>query len=267
MTTTADISGATRTVFVVADPILQVKTPSAQNAVWTQRGADVVTLPAHVASDELSAFLAGLRSNRSALGAVITIPHKQSAGQWCDELGPYARMAGAVNVIRRGADGRLIGETFDGLGFVAGLRSQGFEPIGRNVHLFGAGGAASAIAAALANADVASITVANRTVSRAQALVDRIHRSLGFTKISVASGESASADLVVNATSMGMGGSTPVDIPRNVAAPGALAADVVVADSVTPFLSSALEQGMRAHGGIHMLNGQMELIADYLLGE
>ena len=106
MTTTADISGATRTVFVVADPILQVKTPSAQNAVWTQRGADVVTLPAHVASDELSAFLAGLRSNRSALGAVITIPHKQSAGQWCDELGPYARMAGAVNVIRRGADGR-----------------------------------------------------------------------------------------------------------------------------------------------------------------
>ena len=58
MTTTADISGATRTVFVVADPILQVKTPSAQNAVWTQRGADVVTLPAHVASDELLARVA-----------------------------------------------------------------------------------------------------------------------------------------------------------------------------------------------------------------
>lgn len=267
MTIPFDISGATRTVFVVADPILQVKTPSAQNVVWTRRGADVVTLPAHVGSDDLPAFLAGLRSNRSALGAVITIPHKQSAGEWCDELGPYARVAGAVNVIRRGADGRLVGETFDGLGFVAGLRSQGFEPIGSRVHLFGAGGAASAIAAALANADVASIAVANRTVSKAQALVERIHQSLGYTKIAVASGGSEPADLIVNATSMGMGGSAPVDIPKNVAAPGALAADVVVADSVTPFLSKALEQGMRAHGGIHMLNGQMELIADYLLGD
>lgn len=261
-----EVSGTTRTVFVVADPVFQVRTPQAQNALWAARGADLITVPARVAADDLERFLDGMRANGSVAGAVVSVPHKQAAAPLCDELGPGATLVGAVNTIRRSDDGRLIGETFDGAGFVAGLRAQGVDPRGRRVRLLGAGGAAASIAFALAEAGIASLEIVNRSADRAADLAARLGAT-GFAAATVATGGgSAEADVIVNGTSLGM---RPDDDPRfafDGVVAGGTAADVIVSNELTPFLRQASDAGLTTHGGRHMLDGQMPLIADYLMG-
>lgn len=260
------ISGATRTVFVIADPVFQLRTPQAQNAIWQERGLDLVTVPAHVPASHLPGFLDMMRATRSTAGAVVTVPHKQAAAGLCDELGPDAVISGAINAIRRTKDGRLVGETFDGAGFVAGLREQGIDPAERAVLLMGAGGAASAVAAALVGAGIASLDIENRTPAKAEALAQRLSDRLGFADVSVGGTRAADADLVVNATSVGMtpGEDVFFDVERFAA--DAVAADVIVSGELTPFLAAAAARGLTVHEGRHMLIGQMQPIADFLAG-
>lgn len=259
-----EITGATRLCFVVADPVRQLRTPQVLNRVWDERGLDIVTLPAHVPSTGLSDFVAGMRANESVLGAVVTVPHKQAVLALCDELGPNARIVGAVNVLRRTAEGRLIGETFDGLGFVAGLRARGLDPRGHRVVVLGAGGAASAVAVALLNADVARLDVSNRTAARATDLVDRLRVAFPGRDIGTGLDRVADAQLIVNATSNGMSPSDVSPLAPDLFPAGALAADVVMSAEPTPFLAAAAGRGSATHDGTHMLNGQIQLIADYL---
>lgn len=263
MMTEPSITGTTRLVFVVADPVFQLRTPQALNNIWADRRQDLVALPAHVAASDLRDFLQGFRVNRSVAGAVITVPHKQTVVELCDELGPNALGTGAVNAIKRTSDGRLVGETFDGLGFVAGLRSRGFDPRGRSVLVMGAGGAASAVALALANSGAARIHIENRTQSRADSLVTRL-RATGFAAAFADAGDPRQADLVVNATSFGMSPTDEAEFDAERLSPSAIAADVIVSNELTPFLAAASAHGLTVHEGRHMLHGQMQLIADYL---
>lgn len=262
---TTAISGLTRVTFVVADPVAQLRTPQGLNVLWQDRAVDVITVPAHVVASELGAFFAGLRSNKSCLGAVLTVPHKQTAMALCDELGDGARVAGAVNVVRRRPDGSLLGETFDGLGFVAGLADVGFDCAGVPTVLIGAGGAASAIAAALLKAGVTRLDVVNRSEQRARELVDRLAELYPGRDIGVGKARSLEAGLVVNATSLGMSKNDPIPFPVELIPSAAVAADVVMQAELTPFLAAALSQGAIVHEGRHMLAGQLRLIADFLL--
>jgi shikimate dehydrogenase len=266
MTDTPLITGATRTVLVIADPVEQLRTPQAQNTLWKERGLDLVTMPAKVSPEGLETFLAGLRANESAAGAVVSIPHKQTAVGFCDALGPVAAVTGAVNAIRRLADGRLVGETFDGDGFVAGLLARGVDPAGRRVRLLGAGGAASAIGVALARAGIASLRIENRTVARAELLADRIRQATDLADVTT-DRRGPDDDLIVNATSQGMRPDDATDFRFEGMSELAVAADVIVSDRLTPFLAAAEQRGIAVHEGRHMLDGQMVLIADFLLGD
>ncbi len=259
--------GGTRVCFVVGDPVAQLRTPAAMNELAQYEGANRLTLPAHVVAENLPSFLDGLRTLRNVAGAVMTIPHKQASAPLCDSLGPNAVVAGAVNAIRRERDGSLSGEIFDGLGFVAGLQSQGHEVVGARTVVLGAGGAASAVAAALAGAGARRVTVVNRTHDRAERLVAALRVGFPGVEVGVGSTADADADLVVNATSLGMSDSDPSPM-RAADFPGqALAADVVMVGGLTPFLAMAHEQGARTHGGLHMLQGQLQLIADFIFAE
>jgi shikimate dehydrogenase len=258
------VTGQTRVVFVIADPVAQLRTPQAQNPLWQERGVDLVTVPAHVPAEGLATFFPSMRVNRSVAGAVVTVPHKQTAASLCDRLGATAGVTAAVNAIRRDPDGRLIGETFDGDGFVVGLRSRGIDPGGRRVRLVGAGGAASAIGVALARAGVESLRIENRTDAHAEVLVERIRTASHLRDVSTARvGED---DLIVNATSLGMRPDDVTDFRFERMAAGAIAADVIVSDEPTPFLAAAAASGLSVHEGRYMLQGQMALIADFLVG-
>lgn len=258
------ITGTTKVCFVIADPVAHLRTPSGLNALWAASGADIVSVAANVTPADLMPFLEGMRANRSAAGAVVTVPHKQSVVRLCDDLGPNARVVGAVNAIRRDASGRLIGETFDGLGFLAGLRKMGIHPEGMHVLLGGAGGAASAVAAALLQAGVEHLDVVNRTEARAHELADRLRDAFPKVDIRIGAHRAGLADLAINATSSGMADSDHPFIDVGVLSPSAIAADVVMSSQLTPFLRAAASRGIQTHEGVHMLAGQLQLIAEYL---
>ena len=145
------------------------------------------------------------------LGANVTVPHKEAALELMDEVDPVAQRIGAVNTIVRRGD-RLVGYNTDLDGFVKGLKSHGgFEPGGKRALLLGAGGAARAAAFGLAEERVASLTIANRTVGRAESLAREVSgvlatvSAIGLTDRAVASA-AADCDLIVNSTSIGMSG-------------------------------------------------------------
>merc|ERR1711960_7577 len=107
-------------------------------------------------------------------GFIATVPHKSAMLELCDRIEGDGARIGAVNCVRRDPDGRMIGAMLDGIGFVEGVRRAGIAPEGQRVLLAGAGGAASAIAFALAEAGVAALTILNRTASKADDLAQRV---------------------------------------------------------------------------------------------
>ena len=193
-------------------------------------------------------------------GANVTIPHKQAVRAYLDTLDPAAERIGAVNTIAREGD-RLIGYNTDAPGFLRSLvEVGGFDPQGAEVLVLGAGGAARAVAVALLDGGAARITLTNRTAARARELADQLAR-LGRVSVVEWEGEeraaaARSADLIVNATALGMAhGPAPEVGPL---AADAIRAGVVVYDLVyvparTPLLDLAARQGARVIEGLPML--------------
>lgn len=261
-----DITGNTQIFGILADPIHHVKTPQRINRLFSERAFDGVMVPVHVKHEGLAQAVQGLRQWHNLAGFVVTVPHKTAIAALCDELTPQARMIGAANVVRRTAQGRLIGGMLDGEGFVAGLRSQGLEPAARSTYLAGAGGAASAIAFALASAGVSRLTIANRTASKAQQLIDRVALAYPALPMAVGSEDPAGHDLVVNATSLGL--QTGDDLPLNTdrLTPQQTVAEIIMQPAETPLLLAAKAKGCRIHLGAPMLACQIELMADFMRG-
>src|SRR5690606_33911194 len=104
---TSRITGATRVLFILADPVTHVRTPQAMNALAELHGTDSVMVPCDIASADLPVMLDAMRVMKSVDGAVVTTPHKLAAAALCDELSVAARSAGVVNAIRRTPEGVL----------------------------------------------------------------------------------------------------------------------------------------------------------------
>jgi shikimate dehydrogenase len=266
LATRASISGRTRLVVIVADPIGHVRTPSAMNAHFATTNQDAVLVPVHVTAEDLPIVIGGLRRVKSLAGVIVTVPHKETIARLCDELTPQARLVGAVNAIRRERDGRLIGGQFDGEGFCAGLLAAGHELEGKRVWMAGAGGAAAGIGFALLRHGVAALTLHNRTASRAEALAARLRDAFPGRAVAAGGPDPAGHAIVVNATSLGLhqGDPPPVDPAR--LSPHMLAAEVVMEPEVTPFLAAAAARGCPTHPGLPMLTQQVPILADFVLG-
>jgi shikimate dehydrogenase len=251
------ITGRTRVLFLIADPIVQARSPALANAALERRGSEAVLVALQVPRDGLRPALDALRLVGNFAGAIVSMPHKSAIVELLDELTPEAQQVGACNVIRREPDGRLIGTMLDGEGFLAGLRAAGHEIRGKRVFLAGAGGAASAIAFALARAGVAGLTIHNRTRSRAGSLMARVHAAYPAVPVALAGSSPAGHDVVVNGTSLGMQPDDPLPVEVRGLAPGMLAAEVVIAPERTAFLQEAERRGCAVHTGVPMLEGQM----------
>lgn len=258
------ITGHTRVFGILAHPVRHVRTPQALNALFSARDYDGVLVPVDVEGDAgLDNALAALRAFRNWGGAIVTVPHKTAAMALCDRISERAAIAGAVNVIRREADGSLSGELLDGVGFVRGLRESGHQLAGKRAFLAGAGGAASAIAFALAEAGIAHLTVVNRTRDKSAALASRLHERFPALGLAV-EGTPAGHDLVVNGTSLGLRESDalPVD-PAFLCAP-MLVAEVVMMPEHTALLQAARSRGCAIQPGKAMLDGQLIELFDFL---
>lgn len=263
---TAHITGTTRIFAILADPIHHVKTPQGINRLFDASAFDGVMVPVHVGPGDLATVVQGLRRMNNLGGFVVTVPHKTAVPALCDELTPAAARIGAVNVVRRTADGRLVGGILDGEGFVAGLRSVGIEPAGRSVYLAGAGGAASAIAYALAQAGVSRLTIANRTTAKASELVGRLQEDFAGLTLSVGTDDPSQHDIVVNGTSLGLreGDALPFDVDR--LTPEQIVAEIIMQPVETALLRAAAAKGCRVHFGAPMLATQVALMAEFMGG-
>jgi len=259
-----EITGSTRLYGIVADPVSQVKTPQTMRKVFDKRGTDGVLVPMHVAPENLPAFVQALRGVMNFGGMIATVPHKTAMLDLCDDITPAARLVGAVNIVRRNADGSLSGDILDGQGFVGGLRQQGIEPRGLRVFLSGAGGAAKAIAFALAQAGVACLDIYNRTPAKAQEIITRLQVVYPLVPMAAVGASPAGYDLVINATSLGMQAGDAMPLSVNDLSAEQTVAEIIMTPALTPLLAAAQVKGCRIHFGLPMLECQIELMADFM---
>lgn len=261
------ITGRTRFMAILADPIHQVMAPALINALCRSRGDDAVMVPMHVPAEALAKVVAGLREIRSFDGFIATVPHKTAMPALCDTLTADAAQVGAVNIVRRMPDGRLLGGLLDGIGFVAGLREHGIDPAGLRVYLAGAGGAASAIAFALVAAGAKSLTIANRNRERARELIERLARAHPAAELALGSPDPTGHDLVVNGTSLGLRPDDALPLDTTRLHSSQIVAEIIMQPPETALMSAARAHGCRVHPGLPMLTSQIALMAAFMRGD
>ena len=250
----------TSNIGIIGYPLGHTLSPVFQNVALKSHGIDedFQAWPLH--PDDLEARVATFR-NDGFMACCVTLPHKQAVIPLIDELADTAKAVGAVNWIVNN-DGILTGHNTDSPGFLRALTELGeFDPKGCDALVFGAGGAARAIVHAVSSAGASSITIANRTLSRAHALADDFGggntevRAIGLNSDDL-SEVAPNADLLVNTSSMGMeGGPAPNDSPiqAELISADAVAYDAVYAPLMTPFRVEAEKAGASSLGGLTML--------------
>lgn len=258
------LDGATRLYLILGDPIAQVKSPLGVTQAFQQRGHNALLAPLHIAPDALDDFIRGTSRVRNLDGLIITVPHKFAAHAHCASATGRADFLGAVNVIRRDAEGRWHGDQVDGLAYVEALQKKGFSPHGRRALLAGAGGAGSAIAEALVGAGVASLAIHDEDSARRDALIARL-ASLELGEVTAGSRDPTGFDLVINATPCGMGESDPLPLDPARLNEATWVGDVITAPEVTQWISAARAKGCRTVLGIDMFAAVRELMVDFLL--
>lgn len=260
------ITGQTRLLALIADPVVQARTPDLANTLLQSQGLEsrYTLLPLQVAADHLASVIAGLRGTGNFAGAVVSMPHKQAILPLLDSLSDEARAVGAVNVIRRDDAGTLHGGLMDGEGFVAGLKAAGHDVSERDIIMAGAGGAASAIAWALARHGCRSLTLQNRSAGKAADLAHTLAQAFPELAVNLADNDGHHYDIAINATSLGMKPGDALPFSASVIQRSTLVAECVIAPEMTALLQAASAEGKSVHTGVPMLQGQLRLMLQFM---
>jgi shikimate dehydrogenase len=255
------ISGRTTVIAHLGYPTEAFKASMVYNPYFDRAGIDAVVVPMGVRAEHYRALLRPLFTLTNLRGALVTMPHKVTTVDLLDEISATARIAGACNAIRKREDGSLVGDMFDGAGFVRGVARKGKVLAGARALVVGAGGVGSAIAASLAAARVAAIKLFDTRPEVADALAGRLRAHYPRLDVQTGSNDPAGYDVVVNATPLGMddGDPLPLDVAR--LAPGTFVGEVVMKEEYTPLLRAAMAAGCPVQVGTDML---YEMIPAYL---
>ena len=257
------INGHTEVIAHIGFPTHAFKAPMIYNPYFEQQGINALVVPMGCKAEDYPVFLRAIFKLSNIRGALITMPHKVSTLALLDEVLPAAAIAGACNAVRLGPQGQLQGDMFDGEGFVRGVLRKGFKLQGTRVLVAGAGGVGSAIAASLAAAGVAAISLFDVNAAAAEALAGRLCAHYPALKVATGSKDPAGHALVVNATPMGMneGDPLPMDVSR--IAPTTFVGEVVMRTEMTAFLSAASARGCPVQVGSDMLFEQIPAYLEY----
>jgi shikimate dehydrogenase len=255
------LNGDTRLILHVGYPTTTFKSPMIYNPWFESRGINAAVVPLGVRGQDFAAAVPVLRHLTNFTGMLVTMPHKVAVVDLLDEISTAAKICGACNAVRLDAGGRLIGDMFDGEGFVRGARRKGVTLAGRAALVVGAGGVGSAIAASLAAAGVARLGLFDVNASAARALRERLAAHYPMLDVALGGVDPHRYDIVVNATPLGMkpGDPLPLDVSR--LAPSTFVGEVVLAEERTAFLAAAQARGCKTQAGLDML---FEQIPTYL---
>ncbi|MEM8599905.1 MAG: shikimate dehydrogenase [Bacteroidota bacterium] len=257
------LAARTRLALLLGDPVAHSRSPAIHNAAFAALGIEAVYLAARVEASHLGDAVAGLRA-LGALGANVTIPHKQAIVGHLDALTPVAEAIGAVNTVVPQPDGTLLGTNTDAAGFFEPLRPHAGTLSGAEAVVFGAGGAARAVVyALLTEVRLARLTLVARSPAKAERLAQSFaaldpNGVLHVAEPTHADDYVRDATLLVNATPLGMHGAHEAATPWPAAdfRSGQLVYDLVYAPAETRFLREAAARDATPLGGLAMLVGQ-----------
>lgn len=242
------ITGGTRVAALIGTPVRHSLSPAMHNAAFAQLGLDWVYVAFDVAPGQAETALDAMRV--LGLGGLsVTMPHKEAVALAVDVLDPAARLLRSVNTVVAQADGSLMGYSTDGAGLIASLTAAGVAVRDRSICVLGGGGAARAVCYALAHTGAARVVVVNRTPAAAEAAAELAVSNGVMVGCVGTAADIAAADIVINATSVGMsvGGIGAGELPCDAAL---LRADQVVADIVYHPRDTALLRAARAVGAV-----------------
>src|SRR3984893_4108454 len=255
------ISGTTTLIAHVGYPTHSFKSPLIYNPWFEKNGIDAVVVPMRVKAGEYPEFFKYLFKLTNIRGALITMPHKVTTTRLVDELTPTVQIAGAANAVLLRDDGTLLGDQFDGAGFVRGVERKGFPLAGQRALVVGNGGVGSAIAASIAAAGVAALGLFDPSKEASESLAARIDEHSPQIRIDTGSSDPEGYDIVVNATPLGMNDGDPLPMDVDRISPGTFVGEVVMKQQITPFLQAAIDKGCRVQVGAGMV---VEQIPAYL---
>jgi shikimate dehydrogenase len=255
------ISGKTTLIAHIGYPTESFKAPMIYNPYFERSGIDAVVIPMGVKPDDYAALFRPLFQLTNIRGALITMPHKVTTVAMVDEVTPTVLIAGSCNAVLKRPDGSLLGDMFDGTGFVRGVERKGRPLQGTRALVVGAGGVGSAIAASLALAGVSALGIFDANAEAAEGLGDRLRQHYPNITIITGSKDPAGYDVVVNATPLGMKAADPMPMDVSRIAPQTFVGEVVMKQEYTPFLRAAKDKGCEVQVGTDML---FEMIPAYL---
>jgi len=248
------LTGKARLAGVIGWPVGHSRSPALHGFWLREHGIDGAYVPLAVRPENLKSALAGLAA-LGFRGANVTVPHKEAALSLVDRASDTALRIGAVNTITVAEDGTLEGNNTDAFGFLENLREAqpGWRAATGAAAVIGAGGAARAIAVALANEGAPEIRIVNRTKERADRLVQEIGRPLVAIDWANRAAALVDVSLLVNATTQGMSGEQPLDLDLARLPTNALVNDIVYVPLETGLLAAARARGNRIVDGLGML--------------
>jgi len=257
------ITGKTTLIAHLGYPTEAFKAPMIYNPWFEMKGIDAVVMPMGVKAEHYPEVLKALFRMTNIRGALVTMPHKVTTTQLVDELTTTAKVAGSSNAILRRPDGSLLGDMFDGAGFVRGVARKGRTIAGARALVVGSGGVGSAIAASLAASGLAGIGLFDATESSAEALGSRLREHYPALDVTTGSKDPHGFDIVVNATPLGMkeGDALPLEVDR--IASSTFVGEVVMKDEFTPLLQKAKEKGCQVQVGTDMLFEQVPAYLEF----
>ncbi|MFT3718044.1 shikimate dehydrogenase family protein [Pseudorhodoferax sp.] len=257
------ITGKTTLIAHLGYPTASFKAPMIYNPWFAHRGIDAVVVPMGVQAEDYAVSLRQIMRFSNLRGALVTMPHKVVTLDMVDEATPTARIAGACNAVLKRPDGSLLGDMFDGAGFVRGVQRKGRSFAGARVLVSGAGGVGSAIAASIAQAGAAELALFDARSASAEALGERLRQHYPQLQVRTGSNDPAGYDIIVNATPLGMneGDPLPFDVAR--IAPDTFVGEVVMKTEITPLLRAALDKGCQIQVGTDMLFEQIPAYLEF----
>lgn len=257
------ISGHTKLACLLGSPVSHSISPAMHNEAFKQLNLDCVYLAFDVDTNNLKEVTEGLR-RMNVLGFNLTMPNKNLMCKLCDELSPAAKIGGAVNTVLND-NGRFIGHTTDGIGFMEACKDADFDIIGKKMTLLGAGGAASAIliqAALDGVSEISIFSIHDNFWDRATHIVDTLNKETkckvtlyDFSDTSILNREINDSTILVNATSVGMAPNTDNCIIKDTSIfrPDLMVFDVIYNPDETKLLKLAKKAGCRTANGLYML--------------
>jgi shikimate dehydrogenase len=257
------IDGNTELIAHIGFPTYSFKAPLIYNPWFEAIKSNTLVVPMACDAHGFPSFLHAVFSLQNIRGALITMPHKVSILSFLDELSPTARIAGACNAVKKLPDGRLVGDMFDGEGFVRGILRKGVPVLGGRALVVGCGGVGSAIAASLAAHGIAQLGLYDDRSHSAQQLAQRLAEHFPQLEIILGAKNPIGFGLLVNASPLGMAADDPLPFDTSELQATQFVGEVVMAQTMTPLLQQAQAKGCAFQVGTDMLFEQIPAYLEF----